>query len=123
MFSKLLAISKKFQKLAADKLYYIADSEIDAEGVFANTDIPSGTTIEENVTKIYPLTIITMGSKINHQFNCNARLSGEASDDILGDEEYDLVAIKNIAKGEEITINYKDTPWFIDKNTEGFKEL
>ena len=33
-------------------------------------------------------------------------------------DNYYLVSTEEIPEGNEITLNYKDTPWFINKNTD-----
>jgi len=80
----------------------------------AADDIPAGTTIG---LAVMPTHITHMGSHINHQTNCNAKLVE------IAEETCNLVALRDISKDEEITANYNNTPWYINKNTEGFIEL
>ena len=102
-----------FVKLTERK-YYVGKSKIDGNGLLAREYIPANATIgiiiDEN-DKITP-----MGSFVNHQFDCNAKITNAKA-------SYILIAIKDILPGEEITANYKNTPWFIDKNTKDFVEL
>lgn len=113
-YLELTRIVHYFKKLATYKFYYIGKSKIEGNGIIAQNNIPSGTIIDiaivgGNITKNF-------GSYINHQFNCNSKLIEKENNVVV-------IAIKNISPGEEITINYKHTPWYIDKNTEGFLEL
>lgn len=108
---------------ALTRLYYIGKSEIEGNGVFARYPIENGTKIgtaiidDEKAADDAEGAITYMGSQLNHQTDCNAKLVKNESGG------YDLVATKNIPKDEEITADYKDTPWYIDKNTKGFVEL
>lgn len=112
-----------FRSLTEDEPYYIGESEISGNGVFAKRHIRKGELIgtiiddERKAINDAENAITNMGSHINHQFDCNAKLVKNET------HGYYLVAIKNIPKDEEITTNYKNTPWYIDKNTEGFVEL
>ena len=36
--------------------------------------------------------------------------------------DYNLYSKKNVDSGDELTTNYKNLPWFADKNIKGFKE-
>ena len=57
-----------------------------------------------------------LGKTINHQNNKNAVL--KQNGDI-----YTLHAAKDIEAGEELTMDYRQTPWFIDGDVKGYKEL
>ena len=115
-YIRLMELTDMFKALAEDKLWQISDSRISGNGLMAQNAIPKGTKIGTAVTDNAGH-ITYMGSQINHQFNCNARLVENEA------KGCDLIAIKDIPQGEEITVDYKDTPWYIDKNTEGFVEL
>tara|TARA_Y100000310_G_scaffold210046_1_gene210648 strand:- start:91 stop:444 length:354 start_codon:yes stop_codon:yes gene_type:complete len=112
----LMKLTNHFKVLAETEPYYVGKSNISGSGVFARHPIPKGAKIGVAVTDGAEQ-ITFMGSQINHQLNCNAKLVETEA------QGCDLIAIKEIAQGEEITANYKDTPWYIDKNTEGYVEL
>lgn len=94
--------------------YEKKESKIHGQGIFSNKDIP-----KSEKFYVIPLKIISnetkpkyarIGSRyvsdevlnwINHSCEPNSRL-------IVDDEPY-LVSLKNIPKGEEITLNYNET--------------
>jgi SET domain-containing protein len=115
-YTGLINMTDQFRALAADKPYYIGKSDISGRGLIAARPISKGTNIGMAVSDGGEY-ITFMGSQINHQTNCNAKLVENK------DGSCALVATKDIHKGEEITANYKDTPWYIDKDTKGFVEL
>ena len=114
----------------SDKGYYIADSDIHGEGVFASKDISKGDFIgiaikvysRDRIDKLFGIQEgvdfqrTDLGKKINHQTACNAKQ--------VDDNDYVVFATKFIPKDSEITINYadKDMPWFIDKNINSYIE-
>lgn len=109
-------MTSHFRSLAADKPYYIGKSDISGNGLIALRPISKGTNIGVAVTDGAER-ITFMGSQVNHQVDCNAKVVENEN------KSCHLIATKDIAPGDEITANYKDTPWYIDKNTEGFVEL
>ena len=113
LFKRLEGVNKK-DNVDISKNFGFGKSKIHGEGVFASNDISQkdliGTAIKGNDYKRTRL-----GKKVNHQFNSNSVLKDE--------RDFNLYASKNIRKGNEITTNYKNTPSFIDKNTDGFKEM
>ena len=123
VFDMVKDVDGKMQDISNS--HYFANSDIHGTGTFASRDIDSkeniGVAIKTN-GKISNLNegenyIRTkLGRKVNHQFNNNSYLKKE-------DSNYNLYSSKKINKDSEITANYKDTPSFIDKNTDGFKEL
>lgn len=93
-------------------LYRIDKSKIEGEGIFANKKISENQTIGLPLyVKFYIFPIITkeLGKKINHSSNPNAKL---VKDPMC--LKWYLVATRKISKNEEITMNYENTPWFID---------
>jgi len=99
-----------------EKPYYIDKSPIHGEGVFTQQFIPRGSKIGVVITFTQDgLDVTPLGSKINHQTNCNCTLQK--------DKIYYAVALEDLLPNTEITIDYKDTPWFISHDTEGFVEL
>ena len=114
-YKNLMKIATSFETLTKNP-YYIGKSQISGNGVLAQHFIPKNTNIGIAITN-GPDIVSFMGSHINHQFKCNAKLVENENNG------YDLVAINDIHPGQEITVNYKDTPWYINKNTKGFAEL
>ena len=96
--------------------FRFGDSDIHGIGAFASRDIDSKEMIGN---AFYPkdkkIIQTELGARVNHQFNKNSILKKE-------DESYNLYSTRSIKKGSEITANYKETPDFINKNTDGFKE-
>lgn len=95
------------------QLYEIAESPIHGKGVFAVTKIKKGATIGTPLVVLYGFWVyITpeLGKWLNHSWEPNARLVK-----VQGMLEWDLIALKPIYAGEEITMDYRDTPWFIKK--------
>ena len=115
-YKGLMELTDNFRAIAEKQLWFIKESEINGSGLHARIFILKGAKIGMTVTSNAGR-ITYMGSQINHQFKCNAKLMENKI------EGCDLIAIKDIPQGEEITCNYKDTPWYIDKNTKGFVEL
>ena len=101
--------------------YDVKESNINGEGSFAKKNIKSGELIG---TAIYHAgkdpaiegSMTALGNKTNHQFNNNSVLRKDG-------EDYSLYASRDITKNSEITVNYKDTPPWVDKDTTGFKEV
>ena len=98
----------EFYNITKTKPYYIDDSEIHEDGVFANYDISPNETIGLAISEMI---ITDLGSKINHKNNPNAKVKKSK-------DNYYLISTEKIPEESEITLNYKDTPWFIDKNTD-----
>lgn len=87
----------------------IKKSNIHGLGIFAQNKINKNKTIGVGIEyKFFTIPIITknFGSLINHSYKPNTRLYYKNS-------KYYIVANKNINKGDEITLNYNNTPWFI----------
>jgi hypothetical protein len=89
------------------KKWYLSNSTIHGEGVFAARKVIRGEIID---IAIYLEKITFFGSKINHSWNPCAEL-------IFNNEtnEYNVVAIEDIDKDKEITVDYCKTPNFIKK--------
>ena len=106
-----------------DKMYYYADSKIHGKGVFASMGYGKDDVIGSGVKiKNYPIRqstdydITELGSKINHQRKGNVVIKENKKKD------WDIVAGREINKNEELTTDYKQAPYFVNKNTEGFVE-
>ena len=106
-------ISKRFFKDLPEPKWYLSLSPIEGEGIFAADNIIRGEIID---VAIYMERITFFGSKINHSWKPCAKL-------ILDDKnyEYNVVAIEDIDKDREITIDYRQTPIFIKKPDPNWK--
>jgi SET domain-containing protein len=89
------------------KKWYLSNSKIEGEGVFAAKKIIRGEIID---VAIYLEKITFFGSKINHSWNPCGELIFNAEE-----HKYNLVAIEDVDKDKEITIDYRKTPTFIKK--------
>lgn len=85
----------------------IRDSDIEGLGIFATTNILEGTDLGAthfNMPMFYGLIRTPIGGFLNHADEPNCELQKVHDwDDI---EIYNLYIIKDINKGEELTINY-----------------
>lgn len=93
--------------------YIVKDSGIHGKGVFATKGINKEEVIGAPLfLRYYFLVNITedLGKWINHSWRANAALVK-----VDGENVWDLVALEPIMKGDEITMDYRDTPWFIAK--------
>lgn len=89
--------------------YYINKSKIHGNGVFSNKNIKKNTIIGlviDYYFNLIPFRTNKLGLYLNHYNKYNCKL-------IYKDSRYYLIAIKNIKKNTELTIDYDDTPWFI----------
>lgn len=96
-----------------NSLFKIGESAIHGKGVIAMKHITEGQIIGTPLSiQYYVVVDITqdLGIWLNHSWCANSRL-------VKRDKElkWDLVALKHIKKGDEITMDYRDTPWFIAK--------
>lgn len=91
---------------------YSAPSKIDGLGLFSRRSYQAGDTVILAIDKGEKIT--RMGRMINHARQPNAELSYSRG-------RYYLVANKRIPTGEEITMNYNDTPPFIEKAKRHYK--
>ena len=93
--------------------YKIDKSKIHGKGVIAEKYIPTGHIIGIAMTFsfiIVPHITQGLGIWINHSHNPNAYIYYYMPDNV-----YYLVSNKPINKNEEITMDYNDTPWYIQK--------
>lgn len=96
-----------------DKRWYLSKSLIHEDGVFAAKNIIRGEMID---TAIRFERITSFGSKINHSWKPCAKLIFDSKN-----HEYNVVAIEDIDKDKEITIDYRQTPTFIKKPDPNWK--
>ena len=105
------------------KKYSVQKSDINGKGVFASKNLKKGelvglaVTDEEAVTdtKNFRDARTEIGRYLNHQNKENAALKSE-------NNTLNTYAKNTIKKGEEITVNYKKGPNYVDGDVEGFKE-
>lgn len=90
--------------------FYLAPSGIHGTGLFANKSFTRGNIIGVAMHFFLFVPIITseLGQWINHSYvpNCKIHYYDKKN-------KYYLVALKEINKNDELTINYNDTPWYI----------
>jgi SET domain-containing protein len=105
-----------------DKPYSIKKSKIAGIGVVADKNFKKGELIdtaiekEDLITKADTRT--NFGKSLNHQKQCNANQKSE-------NNMLNVYAGKDITAGEEVTIDYNKTPWYVRAaaNTNNYKEL
>lgn len=111
LFSELkcpvLAQRLPVEKQAADAGWYVGDSDIQGQGVFAGRNFKAGEVIGVALTdggsdswdaKIWNLTLLAR--KCNHQTN------GNNVEIRKNDDQFDLVALKPISQDDELVSNY-----------------
>ena len=103
--------------------FVVDKSNISGRGTIASQNIKSGELIgtavdNENMIRgkagMMCDTRTRLGRMVNHQEKENATQKSE-------NNMLNLYAKNNIKEGEEITLNYKNSPDYVDKNTEGYK--
>jgi len=91
--------------------YYIADSQIQGQGVFLGRNFQSDEPIDLGIKfqlGIIPQVTPHFGSLINHSWEPNTYLKWD------GQQGGHLVcAKKKLSKNAEITLDYRETPWYI----------
>tara|TARA_R100000315_G_scaffold59172_1_gene34779 strand:- start:67 stop:426 length:360 start_codon:yes stop_codon:yes gene_type:complete len=119
-----MAFKMKGIKFESDEKFYICKSKIDGKGVIASKDMKKGELIGTAVTDesktraedgMFVDTRTRLGTMLNHTSSENAVQKSE-------NNSLNVYAKKNIKKGEEITINYKNAPDYVDKNVDGYKK-
>ena len=111
-----------------DEKYKVDRSEIDGLGAIASSNIKKGELIGtafDNEVKVKTIpqtdTRTILGKTLNHQNSENAIQKSE-------NNTLNVYAKKNIKEGEEITINYKNAPWYVsetvtDEMLKDYKEI
>jgi len=92
------------------KKFYIGISEIHGSGVIATHKILKEESIGEGIIFaliFFPIVTYDLGVWINHSYKPNASLQWI-------NNAWHIVANEKINPDEEITINYSDTPWYIE---------
>ena len=90
-------------------IYYIGRSNIEGFGVISNYEFQSNQIIDIGIDYLWFIPIITphFGSYINHSYTPNAHL-------VYLKGKYCVVASVPIRKNEEISLDYRMTPWFVE---------
>lgn len=86
-------------------------SKIHNLGVITHTKINKNELIDVGITfnfMIFPQITKYFGKWINHSYNPTARL-------LYHNNEYYVVANRDLNIGEEITVNYNTCPWYIQR--------
>ena len=113
--------------LSEHKKYSIDKSNIEGEGVFATHDIEKGEFIgipipDENKFAEF---VRTRNDKLDTRSNLAKKLNHQSENNCIVKSEnnnLNMYAQNDIKKGDEITIDYKNSPWYINKEITGFKE-
>lgn len=99
------------------KTWSIKKSSIHGKGVFTEKRFVKREKIDvgiEHFLYFFP-SITNFGSMINHSWSPTAELSYSDKDNV-----YYVFALKDIDENVEVTLNYEDTPWFVDKPKEDY---
>lgn len=88
--------------------YYITSSPIQGVGVFAARDFDPGEFIEVGIDGVMGRITQGFGNLINHSWAPNSKIVWNSTR-----WTYDCIANTRISRDTEITINYRNTPWFI----------
>ena len=105
------------------KKYNVKKSNIQGKGVFASKNLKKGELIGTAITDEEALESTLsqkdartkLGKYLNHQNKHNASLKSE-------NNTLNIYTKSTINKDDEITVNYKKGPNYVDRNIEGFKE-
>lgn len=95
------------------KNYKLAKSNIHGTGLFSNYFFKKNDIIGIAITfsyAIYPNVTDDLGKWINHSYNPNSFIYYDSNKYV-----YFLVAGKDIYENTEITMDYRNTPWYIQK--------
>ena len=97
--------------------YKIGSSIIHGQGVIAAHDIRAGDIIDIGIDYhygLFPYVTPYFGSWLNHCQHANSKLAYLLN-------KYYVMAIIDIRRGTEITINYDHTPWYIEGSKPKYK--
>jgi len=100
-------------------LFKVGASKIQGKGVLAAHKLEKGDSVGQAIEYewwggIIPLPVITkdLGVWINHSYKPNAMLEWRSEKG--QPSAWYLVTTEPIEKGGEVTLNYEDTPWYIE---------
>lgn len=97
--------------------YYIGASKIHGNGALATKRINVGDKIGVGVDySLNTLSVTTLGQWVNHDSNPSASLEYDSTK-----KHWNIIAKKAIEAHDEITVNYDETPWFIEGSQPHFK--
>jgi len=107
----------------SSRKYSVKKSDINGKGVFASKDFEKGELVGMAVTDEEAVTDTVnfrdartkLGKYLNHQNKENAALKSE-------NNTLNIYTNVPIRKGEEVTVNYKKGPNYVDGDVDGFKE-
>lgn len=91
-------------------MFKVGPSKIHGKGVISTKNIKKGTKIGTPLylfMYVFPVIVEGLGRKINHSWDANSHLVRDGN-------TWHLYASQNIKKNQEITLDYNQTPWFID---------
>ena len=84
----------------------IKKSNIQGVGIFSEQEIPAGKVVGIVIESNF--TVTPFGSKLNHSWNPSGKL-------VENGNKYYYVTLKHIPADSELTMDYRDTPYFIKK--------
>lgn len=92
------------------KKFRVDRSKIHGKGIIATLPIEQGERIGIAIVTRNGIPVVTsdLGVFVNHSGKDNSRLVKNGGD-------YELIAIRDIAVGEEIVSNYSLAPWFVER--------
>ena len=100
----------------AKQIYHIGQSHIHGLGIISDCEFQSNQIIDIGIYYLWIIPMVTshFGSYINHSYKPNSHL-------IYLKDKYYVVASIPIHKGEEISLDYRKAPWFIEGPKYGYK--
>lgn len=97
--------------------YFIGASEIHGNGVMASRNLKENETVALGIGfryNIIPYVTPEFGSFINHSYTPTGYLCYIYCDNDENREGWYVKTYKPLKKGEEVTVNYEHTPWYIE---------
>lgn len=94
-----------------NKKYYLSPSKIQGGGIFSNIFLPKDKIIDLAITwdlGLLPHITKNFGQLINHSWTPNSYLKEI-------DGKFYVIPKENLPPHTEITLDYRDTPWFVTK--------
>ena len=92
------------------KKWYVGRSSIAGKGAFSTKTIKKGEKIDIGINYFLLIPYVTeFGSWVNHSWTPNTFVSYDQSDGV-----YYVRAKENIVPGTELTVDYRETPEFIE---------